>query len=247
VALEVQGNFDDCQRMVKQAFADQVLRRKITLTSANSINIGRLMPQSFYYFRAVAQLPNIDPPFVISVPSGNFGNLTAGLIAKCMGLPVQQFIAATNINDVVPEYLASGKFEPRQSKRTISNAMDVGNPSNFARILELHDHKIDRVREDIVGSVHTDDETLDAIREVSNQYGYVLDPHGAVAYLGWKRQRQRGIVLETAHPAKFQDVVRKAIGQSVEIPQRLQQCLNKKKQSVLIPNEYEALKQILIQ
>src|SRR5262249_45499734 len=229
-----------------QAFADRELRKQIALTSANSINIGRLIPQSFYYFRAFAQLPKNAGLWIISVPSGNFGNLTAGLIARRMGLPVDRFVAATNINDVVPEYLTSGKFQPRKSQQTISNAMDVGNPSNFIRIRQLYDNNLERIRKDIVGSAHTDDETLVAIREIHDQYGYVMDPHGAVAYLGWKQQHQRGIVLETAHPAKFRNVVEKAIGRTVEMPQRLEECLKKEKQSIVIPNTYEALKQILI-
>lgn len=248
-AVEVSGTFDDCQRLVKQAFADADLASRIGLTSANSINIARLIPQTFYYFNAYAQLPDKTMPVVISVPSGNFGNLTAGLFAKKMGLPIDRFIAATNINDVVPEYLQTGVFKPRPSIPTISNAMDVGNPSNYTRILELYGNDIDKIREDIVGYSFTDDETRQAIVKIFQDSGYIADPHGAVAYLGFKSYQKenpsiQGIFLETAHPAKFFDVVQPLV-HAVDIPNTLQNCLNKETQHLQLSNSYMDLKQLL--
>ncbi len=175
-ALEVDGTFDDCQRLVKQAFSDEVLSRKLSLTSANSINIARLLPQSFYYFYAYSQLKNKNLPLVFSVPSGNFGNLTAGLMAKRMGLPVRQFIAATNANDIVPEYLITQRFSPRPSQQTISNAMDVGNPSNFARMMDLYQDDFKKISNDIAGFHFTDQQTSDVIRDIYNSSKYLLDP-----------------------------------------------------------------------
>ncbi|PWT87914.1 MAG: threonine synthase [Acidobacteria bacterium] len=245
-ALEVRGTFDDCQRMVKSAFADTDLATQLRLTSANSINIARLLPQSFYYFRAFAQTHDFQP-VAFAVPSGNFGNLTAGVLAKKMGLPVSQFIAATNINDVVPEYLKTGTFRPRPSQHTISNAMDVGNPSNFARLLELYGDSHQEMSSEIIGSSHTDSETRSAIREVYDRYGYVLDPHGAVAYLAWRTTGSKPcILLETAHPAKFSEEVESVIGRTLEMPVRLQQCLIRTKQSVVIANTFDALKSFLL-
>ncbi len=212
-ALEVDGTFDDCQRLVKQAFLDETLRARHFLTSANSINIARLIPQSFYYFHAYARVVQRGLPVVFAVPSGNFGNLTAGLLAKRMGLPVDTFIAATNANDIVPDYLQRGEFNPRPSQQTISNAMDVGNPSNFARMLDLYGGDINKLRHDIKGYRFSDDETRNAMRAVYGAQGYTLDPHGAVGYAAL-RQYQRetgrditGVFLETAHPAKFKEVV----------------------------------------
>ena len=187
--LEVDGTFDDCQRLVKSAFSDPLLSDAIRLSSANSINIGRLLPQIFYYVHATAQLPGGPAP-IFSVPSGNFGNLTAGLMAKKLGVATRGFVAATNVNDVVPEYLLSGVLSPRPSIPTISNAMDVGDPSNFARILALYEGGLDRLRKDLVGSVHNDDETRDCIAQVYERTGYVLDPHSAVGYLGVEAGRR---------------------------------------------------------
>jgi len=225
-ALEVEGTFDDCQRLVKQAFLDEELRRKYFLTSANSINIARLIPQSFYYFHALAQLPASDSPVVFSVPSGNFGNLTAGLLAQRIGLPINHFVAATNINDIVPKYLRTSVFAPRTSTPTISNAMDVGNPSNFARMLELFDHDYDALRATITGYAFSDDETRNAMRQVHQSTGYVLDPHGAVGYLGLKQYVKdvgpaTGVFLETAHPAKFKETVDATLEADIQIPDKL--------------------------
>ncbi len=249
-ALEIEGTFDDCQALVKRAFNDPELFGKIRLTSANSINISRLIPQTFYYFYAYAKLPDHAQPLVFSVPSGNFGNLTAGLIAKQMGLPVQRFIAATNINDCVPKYLETGQFTPRPSIQTISNAMDVGNPSNFARILDLYGEDLERIRKDIFGARFTDEETREAIRELYARYHYIADPHGAVAYLGLRSYQQQapactGIFLETAHPAKFLESVQPLIDEKIELPINLQKALSAKKKALTLKNDYDALKQIL--
>jgi threonine synthase len=250
-ALKVRGTFDDCQKMVKQAFSDRNLRNRIQLTSANSINLARLIPQTFYYFHAYAQLKVKDKPIVFAVPSGNLGNLTAGLIAKRMGLPIHQFVAATNRNDVLPEYLQTGRFRPRPSIPTISNAMDVGDPSNFARVLELYKENIKALKDDLVGFSFTDDETRTAIRKVFKEQNYLLDPHGAVGYLGISKYLSAhpdtvGVFLETAHPGKFKSVVEEAIHQPVELPTRLQQFLERDKKSVEMSNDYEMLKEILL-
>lgn len=252
-AIEVEGTFDDCQKLVKQAFADRCLRQKLALTSANSINIARLIPQSFYYFYAYAQIKERKAPLVFSVPCGNFGNLTAGLLAKKMGLPVNQFVAATNVNDSIPKYLHTGIFEPHPSKHTLSNAMDVGNPSNFARMLNLYSHQNKKMSRDIVGISFTDNQTKSAMREAFFQYRYLLDPHGAVSYLGLQSFLAKhpgninGIFLETAHPAKFASDVEKITDQRVPIPARLQEVLSKEKQSVLLSTKYEDLVSCLLQ
>ena len=252
-ALEVKGTFDDCQKLVKQAFVDQELNKYLSLTSANSINIARLIPQSFYYFFAYGQLKNKEKSVIFSVPSGNFGNLTAGLLAKKMGLPVGKFLAATNINDSVPQYLKTGYFKPRPSKKTISNAMDVGNPSNFARILELYGHQVQKIRKDINGISFTDQQTKSAIIEVYQKYDYILDPHSAVGYLGLKKylrqnpnETRPGIFLQTAHPAKFLDLVQPLINKKVEIPQRLQKYLTKSKESIVLANKFADFKAFLL-
>lgn len=258
IALEVDGVFDDCQRLVKEAFVDPELTKRLRLTSANSINIARLIPQTLYYFWVVAQLQNIFlnigggvRKIVVSVPSGNFGNLTAGLIAKRMGLSINRFIAATNENDVIPEYLESAVFRPRQSIPTISNAMDVGNPSNFARMLELYPD-VESMRRDVVGIRINERETRQIIRDVYHQSGYTLDPHGAVAYAaltGYVRQdssRSEGVFLETAHPAKFKDVVEEETGQAVAIPDRLARCLLQQKKSIKLSGDYNAFKDFLL-
>jgi threonine synthase len=249
-ALEVEGTFDDCQRLVKQAFLDDDLRKKYFLTSANSINIARLIPQSFYYFYAVAQTGN--KPVVFSIPSGNFGNLTGGLFAQRMGLPIEKFLAVTNANDIVPEYLETKKFSPRPSQQTISNAMDVGNPSNFARMLDLFDHDFNALSAAITGYRFTDEETRQAMREVYAATKYTLDPHGAIGYLGLKeyfrdkRGEAAGIFLETAHPAKFKDVVDETLGHPVEIPAGLQKFMKQQKQSVPMTGDFKAFREYLI-
>jgi threonine synthase len=250
-ALEVDGTFDDCQRLVKEAFVDPDLTRSLFLTSANSINVARLIPQSFYYIHAYAQLRHLDLPIVFAVPSGNFGNLTAGLLAMKMGLPVAKFVACTNVNDVVPEYLESGMFNPRPSIQTISNAMDVGNPSNFARMLDLYNNDREAMAADLYGCSFTDEETRDAMRDVYARTGYVLDPHGAVGYLGIRSYLCQygpaaGVFLETAHPGKFRDVVEETLDRSIELPEGLKAFAAGKKQSVPMSAEFADLKEFLL-
>jgi threonine synthase len=251
-ALEVDGTFDDCQRLVKEAFLDKELNSKINLSSANSINISRLIPQTFYYFYAYAQLKKTGKPVVFSVPSGNFGNLCGGLIAKKMGLPVHKFIASTNANDIVPDYLLKGIFNPRASVRTISNAMDVGNPSNFVRLLALYDMDINKIRIDIEGKTYTDKQTSEIIRDVYNKTGYILDPHGAVGYLGLadylksEKENVNGVFLATAHTTKFLEVVEDVIGKKIELPSRLKEIVNKEKKSIPLSPELINLKAFLL-
>ncbi len=225
-ALEIEGTFDDCQRLVKSAFLKREMSERMNLTSANSINISRLVPQSFYYFDAARNLPEgAKPTFVI--PSGNFGNLTAGLFAEEMGLPVEQFVAATNRNDVVPVYLKEGEYRPRPSVATISNAMDVGAPSNFARMESIFDSEWERMRSRIAGFAYDDEMTRDTIRRVKAETGYTLEPHGAVGWMAaeaWRKDHPEAhtVVLETAHPSKFLDVMEEELGKSaIEIPERL--------------------------
>lgn len=249
-ALEVQGNFDDCQKMVKQAFTDRELTAKIFLTSANSINVARWLPQQFYYFFALQQWAFDEPP-VFSVPSGNFGNICAGLMAWTAGLPVKQFIAACNANDIVYQFMQTGKYNPKQAVPTISNAMDVGNPSNFIRILEIfHQQSIDL--KSMLSAYSTNDQrTRELILQVYKEYNYLLDPHGAVGYDALQRYQQahpaeKGIVLETAHPIKFLDVVEPVIGETIPVPAAIADTLKKEKAATLITNEYAALKNYLL-
>lgn len=250
-ALEIDGVFDDCQRLVKQAFADKDLNSKMNLSSANSINIARLIPQSFYYFNAYAQLNDKSLPVVFSVPSGNFGNLTGGLFAYKMGLPVHRYIAATNSNDVFPEYLRTGVYTAKPSVKTISNAMDVGNPSNFARISDLFDNNCVEVKKVIFSQPYNDDQTKNAIKEVKTKLGYLLDPHGAVGYLALadylkeNRGAYSSIILETAHPAKFADILEEVLSQKVELPEKLQACMSKKKKSIKLSKEFDDFKAFL--
>ncbi|WP_026462135.1 threonine synthase [Adhaeribacter aquaticus] len=250
-ALEIDGTFDDCQYLVKKAFLDKELNQKMQLTSANSINIARLIPQSFYYHYAYSQVKAQGKPVVFATPSGNFGNITGGLLAKRMGLPIHKFIAATNRNDIVPAYLQSGHFIPRPSEHTISNAMDVGNPSNFARMMDMYDNSLEKIREEIIGYRFTDEETRQLMQEVYQQFGYTLDPHGAIGYGALKdylkdNQELTGIFLETAHPAKFIDVVEETINKKIEIPANLKRLLEKKKESIKMSIEYEGLKNFLL-
>jgi threonine synthase len=250
-ALEVEGTFDDCQALVKKAFLDNELTSKIRLSSANSINIARLIPQSFYYFEAYKQVETQGKPVVFSVPSGNFGNLTAGLFAKKMGLPIHQFIAATNANDVVPQYLASGQYTPTPSVRTLSNAMDVGNPSNFARMLDVYGSTWNNMKNDIKGYAYTDEATKEAVKEVFVKYNYVIDPHGAVGYLALKEYQKAndvvGIVLETAHPTKFLDDMESILNHKLDIPERLASLADKKKESILRGIDFESFKDWLLE
>ncbi len=250
-ALAVDGNFDDCQRLVKTAFADEELHRSMNLSSANSINIGRLLPQSFYYYYAQAQLCDPQARPVISVPSGNFGNLTSGLMAAFTGLPMEYFVAATNINKVFPEYLGTGVFSPRPTIPTLSNAMDVGNPSNLARIRYLFGDDVKEMRKKMKSFFFTDEDTRAAIHEVYATTGYVLDPHSAIGYLGLVKaldnDEKPGIFLATAHPAKFKDVVAEETGKLPEIPERLAACMGKETKSIPIGKGYEELKAFLLE
>jgi threonine synthase len=251
-ALAVQGSFDDCQRLAKAAFADRELRARGLLTSANSINIGRLLPQIFYYFAGWAQLPISERELVICTPSGNFGNLTAGLMAKRLGLPAAVFVAATNVNDVVPEYLSTGHVRPRASIRTISNAMDVGDPSNLARIIHLYGDDLDHLRSELTASSHSDDETRECIRRMHECTGTILDPHTAVGYLGLERffqdrnETTDAILLATAHPAKFGDTIRDALGVELPLPKRLADCLERERRVTPIQPRLDDLKSILL-
>jgi len=251
-ALEVSGTFDDCQRLVKQAFCDEELNKRAFLTSANSINIGRLLPQMFYHVAAYRQLPVASTPLVVSVPSGNFGNLTAGLFAKRIGLPVAKFIAATNANDVVPQYLLSGQYQPRAAQATCSNAMDVGNPNNFPRLLDLCRGRLEYVQREIWGHGASDDETLAEMKSVWEKYRYISDPHTAVGILGWEAYKKKhsepaqGLVLATAHPAKFADVVTKAIGTAPPLPDRLAAYLKRPKLSLEMSRDYDDFRQFLL-
>lgn len=248
-ALEVEGTFDDCQRLVKAAFSDAELCEQHFLTSANSINIARLIPQTFYYFYAYAQLKKLRKPLVFSVPSGNFGNLTAGVIASRLGLPIQHFVASTNANDVVPAYLHKGVFEPRQSIQTISNAMDVGNPSNFVRLLDLFDGEYESMRERITGYSFTDTETAAGMKQVYASTGYLLDPHGAIGYLGLRKylkgREVTGVFLETAHPAKFKEVVENVVKEKIIIPKTLQAFMKKEKVSSKGKSDYPSFRKFL--
>ena len=246
-AVAVRGTFDDCQRLVKEAFADDSLRQKVWLTPANSINLGRLLPQVFYYFL----LARLGPGLLVSVPSGNFGNLTAGLIAKRLGLPVRRFIAATNVNDVVPEYLRSGIYEPRESVRTVANAMDVGAPSNFERIRALYDDDIDRMRADVAGAAFEDAAVVTEIGRVHRELGYLLDPHGAIAWLALQQYLSvtpdaTGVFLATAHPAKFREVVEPAIGEAVPLPAALAEAIARPRRSVRLEARYQALVDLVL-
>ena len=248
-ALEIDGTFDDCQRLVKSAFLDRELNSVLTLTSANSINVARFLPQSFYYFNAYARNPHKDKELVISVPSGNFGNLTAGLFAKRMGLPVSKFIAANNRNDIVYKYLKTGNYNPAPSVQTLANAMDVGDPSNFVRILDLYGHSHEAISADIVGYRYTDDQIRETIKRVYDQCGYLLDPHGACGYQSLEEYLspgQTGIFLETAHPAKFTETVERIIGKgNVPLPDKLAAFMQGTKQSIALDKEFETFKAFL--
>lgn len=249
-SIEVNGTFDDCQRIVKEAFLDKKLNADFTLTSANSINLARFIPQSIYYYYAVSRLPETvkNKKIAFCVPSGNFGNLTAGIFAKKMGLSIHHFLAATNINDVVPQYVRSGDFTPRPSVATIANAMDVGNPSNFARILDIYKHNHSAFIQDIQADFVVDSDIKETIITVDKTLNYTLDPHGAVGYFAIKKaltSEYVGLFLETAHPAKFPEVVEPLIKRSVDTPQRLEAFKNGIKRSVEIDKSLDGLKSIL--
>ena len=251
-AIEIDGNFDDCQQLVKQAFADDQLTEALFLTSANSINVARWLPQQFYYFYAYQQWFDKSNPPVVCVPSGNFGNICAGMVAFLSGLPVQHFVAAVNANDSVFKYLQTGNYQIQHAISTLSNAMDVGNPSNFIRMLELFKHEYPQIKNAVSSFSISDEETRIKLKETLNKYNYLLDPHGAVAFAGLEKYLQqhndaKGIILETAHPVKFYDVVEPITGQTVERPEAIHSILGKKKESVRMSPDYKAFKQFLLE
>lgn len=251
-AFEVDGSFDDCQAIVKTAFLDEELNKVLALSSANSINIFRLIPQSFYYVRAYGQLKQFGAPMAFSTPSGNFGNLSAGVLAQRMGLPVRKFVAATNLNNVVPNFLLSGVYEPKESVSTISNAMDVGNPSNFVRLCHLYGNDLDVIKQNIEGHFYTDEDTKVAMQQIFEQYDYVTCPHTAVGILGLENYLHRdgaacGVALATAHPSKFKPLVEAVLGQPVDVPERLSRLANRTKQAYAIPADFSAFKESLLQ
>lgn len=249
-ALEINGNFDDCQKLVKTAFLDKELNAKMTLTSANSINVARFLPQAFYYFNAFARNPQKDKKLIISVPSGNFGNLTAGLFAKRMGLPVDRFIAANNSNDIVFNYLNSGIYNPKASVQTIANAMDVGDPSNFVRILDLYNYSHESIAADIKGFRYSDDQIRETLKKVFYETGYLLDPHGACGYCSLEEyltDDSVGVFLETAHPAKFTETVEDIIGKgNVPLPDKLARFMKGIKQSIELDKVFSGFKEFLM-
>ena len=250
-ALEVSGNFDDCQQLVKQAFADDEINRQLFLTSANSINIARWLPQQFYYFFAWKQWPEKKHPPVISVPSGNFGNICAAILAHASGLPVQHFIAACNVNDVVPEFLLTGNYQPKKTIATISNAMDVGDPNNFIRILEIFEEDVSELKRMLSAYSISDDETRATIKRVYKQYNYLLDTHGAVGYLSLERYLHdnpgsKGFFVETAHPVKFYDVVEPVIEEKITLPSSVAAIMDKNKVSTKMEVNYSFLKEFLL-
>lgn len=250
-AIEIDGTFDDCQALVKSAFLDKELNSKLNLTSANSINVARFLPQAFYYFYAYAQLAKQGKAknVVFSVPSGNFGNITAGLIAKRMGLPVKRFIAANNSNDIFYEYLQTGEYKPRPSVQTIANAMDVGDPSNFVRVLDLYDKSLNDIRKDISGEWYNDESIKDTLKKTYTETGYLLDPHGACGYQALKdglQSDETGIFLETAHPTKFLEVVEGIVNEKVPVPEKLQEFMKGEKQSIPLKKDFEGFKEFLL-
>ncbi len=251
-AIEVDGVFDDCQALVKSAFMDSELNARMQLTSANSINVARFLPQAFYYFQAYAQLKRqgITEDIVACVPSGNFGNITAGLFGKRMGLPISRFIAANNRNDIFHNYLQTGIYRPRPSIATIANAMDVGDPSNFARILDLYGDSHDGIARDISGAAYDDAQIADEIRGTWQRQHYLLDPHGACGHRALReglRAGETGFFIETAHPAKFKDTVEEITGESVAIPEKLEAFMQGEKKSVALPRDFGSFKQFLLE
>lgn len=249
-AVEVKGTFDDCQRLVKEAFMDLELSEQLTLTSANSINLARFLPQAFYYFRAWAQVEPESPLF-FSVPCGNYGNMTAGLVAREMGLPVHTYLSANNVNDIFPIYLLTGQYKPRSSTPTIANAMDVGDPSNFARILDLFDHKHEWIATHIKGYSYSDHEIREIMGRVYKNTGYLCDPHGATGYQAARNFRDEhpeytGIFLETAHPAKFKETVEEVILEAVKIPKNLSLLAHRKKQATFLNPVFQDFKNYLL-
>lgn len=248
-ALEVDGVFDDCQDMVKKAFLDEDLK-SFNLTSANSINIARWLPQMFYFFFAYKELKKSNKPLIVSCPSGNFGNICAGILTKKLGLPLTHFVASTNANDTVPRFLKDGNYNPKPSVATISNAMDVGNPSNFVRIQEMYANDLNEFEKDFSSFSFTDEETKVAMKTIYDSFGYVAEPHGAVGYLGLKKEMKNkpesiGFLLETAHPIKFLDEVEPLLGMKITIPNQIESVMNKEKVSIKI-SSYEHFKSYLL-
>ncbi|WP_074406315.1 MULTISPECIES: threonine synthase [Aquimarina] len=248
-ALEVDGVFDDCQEMVKTAFLDTSITDHKQLTSANSINVARWLPQLFYFLFAYKQVKHKKKDIVFSVPSGNFGNICAGIVAQKLGLPVKHFVASTNINDTVVRYLETSEYQPKPSKATISNAMDVGNPSNFIRIQQLFNHSFAELKNNFSAYSFNDDQTRETMKMIYKETGYIADPHGAVGYLGLKKQEltnnEYGIFLETAHPVKFLNIVEETLNTTIEIPSQIQKVMDKEKHSITV-NSYEKLKEFLL-
>lgn len=250
-ACEIDGTFDDCQALVKRAFLDDALTERYRLSSANSINIARLIPQSFYYFEAYKQVVEKNENIVFCIPSGNFGNLTAGLMASRMGLPVKHFIAATNINKVVPDYLDTGNYQPQESSPTISNAMDVGSPSNFSRMLDMFNKNHTEFKNEVKGFFATDEETEETMKEVYDQYRYILDPHGAIGYRASEEHRKsfpsdQVVFLETAHPGKFLPTVERVLEKKIDLPQALIDLQGKEKEATPLSNNYTDFKEYMI-
>lgn len=250
-AIEIDGVFDDCQSLVKSAFMDKDLNKHMKLTSANSINVARFLPQAFYYFNAYARMKanGLAENLVMCVPSGNFGNITAGLFAREMGLPIRRFIAANNANNIFYNYLKTGVYEPKPSVQTIANAMDVGDPSNFARIYDLYNGSHDKISSIISGATYTDDEIKAAVKQCYKDNSYILDPHGACGYQALKdnlKKGETGVFCETAHPAKFKDTIEKIIDTEIEIPQRLSDFMKGKKQTVELSNKFDDFKTFLL-
>lgn len=250
-AIEIDGVFDDCQSLVKSAFMDGDLNKHMKLTSANSINVARFLPQAFYYFNAYARMKanGLAENLVMCVPSGNFGNITAGLFAREMGLPIRRFIAANNANNIFYNYLKTGVYEPKPSVQTIANAMDVGDPSNFARIYDLYNGSHDKISSIISGATYTDDEIKAAVKQCYKDNSYILDPHGACGYQALKdnlKKGETGVFCETAHPAKFKDTIENIIDTEIEIPQRLSDFMKGKKQTVELSNKFDDFKTFLL-
>ena len=250
-ALEVDGTFDECQQMVKSIFADVELNKQIKLTSANSINVARWLPQQFYYFFLYKQWKDKANPPVVAVPSGNFGNICAGLLAQHSGLPIKYFIAACNVNDTVPEFLRTGNYQSKKAVPTISNAMDVGDPSNFVRIMEIFEQQLNGLKKTLTGFTISDEQTKATLKSVYQNHNYLLDPHGAVAYNALEQyltqhKNNKGVILETAHPVKFYDVIEPVINESVPVPESVAEQIKKEKVSTKIAADVEELKSYLL-
>ena len=249
--IAIEGTFDDCQKLVKQAFADESIYRKMNLTSANSINVARWIPQSVYYYWATAQLKNNNKNITVAVPSGNLGNLTSGILAMKTGLKIDHFIAVSNLNDIVPDFLATGRFNPKPSVQTIANAMDVGNPNNFPRLVELFDNNYSSLIKYVSGKSFSDDQIRDLVRECYSRTGYLLDPHGATGYGALNEIADpvhiNGIFLETAHPGKFNDETERIVGKKFPLPEKLEEFAKRKILTENLKNDYNQFRQFLVE